>query len=118
MQAIDRNVDVVAAPGGVELAGNLFVFTIGLDLPLEQEEKIFVRAVVFCRTDRVEVEFTERREQHFQFSFRDDLLLGQHDRVCMIDVDQCFEKVVLGILKTIGQHIFGIAWRRKFLYFN
>ncbi len=105
--AIERQVDVVAAAGGMHLAGGLGAGD-ALDLVLQIKEEILEAAVVARLGDFRAVETAERAEACVRFRRRQQAHALEHQRVRHVQFDERFEKIAAGILEIHRQYGLGV----------
>src|SRR5256714_10066839 len=108
---VDGDINVIAAASRVEPAGYV-VTTGGGNQAFDVEEQVFAPTVITAGAKALAIEAIESNKQRMRFVPGDDVLLGQHHGVGIIDFDHVIEEEPLGIFKNIRQNVGGGVWSR------
>ena len=101
---VHRHVDVVAAAGGVQPAGDLFAAGRGQQA-LDVEEEVLVGAVVGDVRDVVDRDGVQGFADASRVRRSDDRAVGEHRQVRVVNRHQGRDKLPLGVLEVLVEDV-------------
>ena len=83
------------------------------ELSFDEEEKVFIGAVIDCGLDARAVQVVQRADEKVLFMRGENALFGEHPRVRVVDFEQSVEEILFGVFKVVSEYGFRVNRRGK-----